>query len=232
MADKIQLEIVTPRGRALSVSAEEVTAPSVDGEFGVMPGHLPLLAALRTGLVTYRVGGETKKCAVGPGFVEAGPDKVSIVTDEFTERDAIDPVLVPSSPVDPKTLPLGEHPPFDEASVEDPLLLPRVDPTGELQVRVLYTGYAAPPSAAARSGAIGFAARYGDAGRLSRQAAPVYAAPGSTASGPALLSYAGGTLLYVSQLDTTEMPETLAVAAAFDPVAGGPPTLGAYPADP
>jgi F-type H+-transporting ATPase subunit epsilon len=94
MADKIQLEIVTPKGRALSVSADEVTAPSVDGEFGVMPGHLPLLAALRTGLVTYRVGGDTKKCAVGPGFVEAGPEKVSIVTDEFTEREQIDPVLV------------------------------------------------------------------------------------------------------------------------------------------
>ena len=93
-ADRIQLEIVTPKGRALSVSADEVTAPSVDGEFGVMPGHLPLLAALRTGIVTYRLGGETKKCAVGPGFVEAGPDKVSIVTDEFTERDQIDPVLV------------------------------------------------------------------------------------------------------------------------------------------
>lgn len=93
-ADKIQLEIVTPKGRALSVSADEVTAPSVDGEFGVMPGHLPLLAALQTGIVTYRVGGEMKRCAVGPGFVEAGANKVSIVTDEFTERDGIDPVLV------------------------------------------------------------------------------------------------------------------------------------------
>src|SRR5271169_4837697 len=92
--NKILLEIVTPKGRALSVSADEVTAPSTDGEFGVMPGHLPLLAALRTGLVSYRIGGETKKCAVGPGFVEAGPDKVAIVTDEFTERDAIDPVLM------------------------------------------------------------------------------------------------------------------------------------------
>ena len=93
-ADRIQLEIVTPKGRALNVSADEVTAPSVDGEFGVMPGHLPLLAALRTGLVTYRLGTDTKKCAVGPGFVEAGPSKVSIVTDEFIERDQIDPVLV------------------------------------------------------------------------------------------------------------------------------------------
>ena len=93
-SDKIQLEIVTPRGRALDVSADEVTAPSVSGEFGVMPGHLPLLAALRTGIVTYRQGTETKKCAVGPGFAEAGPNKVSILTDEYCEREGLDPVVV------------------------------------------------------------------------------------------------------------------------------------------
>jgi hypothetical protein len=52
------------------------------------------LAALRTGLVTYRVGSETKRCAVGPGFAEAGPDKLVILTDEFTERAQIDPVVV------------------------------------------------------------------------------------------------------------------------------------------
>jgi len=49
MADQILLEIVTPRGRALSVSVDEVTAPSVHGEFGVLPGHLPLLAACAPG---------------------------------------------------------------------------------------------------------------------------------------------------------------------------------------
>jgi F-type H+-transporting ATPase subunit epsilon len=92
--NKIALEIVTPHGKALSVAADEVTAPSVSGEFGVLPGHLPLLAALKTGLVTYRQGSDTKKCAVGAGFVEAGPDRVSILTDEYIERDQIDPVLV------------------------------------------------------------------------------------------------------------------------------------------
>jgi F-type H+-transporting ATPase subunit epsilon len=94
MTEKIQLEIVTPRGRALAASVDEVTAPSVAGEFGVLPGHLPLLAALRTGIVTYREGGETKRCAVGAGFAEAGPDKLVILTDEFTDRERIDPVLV------------------------------------------------------------------------------------------------------------------------------------------
>jgi F-type H+-transporting ATPase subunit epsilon len=94
MADKIQLEIVTPNGAALSASVDEVTAPSVSGEFGVLPGHLPLLAALRTGLVTYRQGTQTKRCAVGAGFAEAGPDKLVILTDEYTERERIDPVVV------------------------------------------------------------------------------------------------------------------------------------------
>jgi F-type H+-transporting ATPase subunit epsilon len=92
--NKIELEIVTPRGRALSASADEVTAPSIDGEFGVLPGHLPLLAAVRTGIVTYRAGGETKRCAIGRGFAEAGPDKLVILTDHFIERPQIDPVVV------------------------------------------------------------------------------------------------------------------------------------------
>ena len=94
MAEKIQLEIVTPRGRALQTSVDEVTAPSVQGEFGVLPGHIPLLAALRTGIVTYRQGSETKRCAVGTGFAEAGPDKLVILTDEYAERAQIDPVVV------------------------------------------------------------------------------------------------------------------------------------------
>ena len=94
MAEQIQLEIVTPRGRALAVAVDEVTAPSVDGEFGVLPGHLPLLAALRTGIVSYRQGSETTRVAVGKGFAEAGPDKLIILTDEYAERAQIDPVLV------------------------------------------------------------------------------------------------------------------------------------------
>jgi F-type H+-transporting ATPase subunit epsilon len=92
--DKIQLDIVTPRGRVLTASVDEATAPSIDGEFGVLPGHVQLLAALRTGIVTYRQGSETRRCAVGAGFAEAGPGKLVILTDEYAERSQIDPVVV------------------------------------------------------------------------------------------------------------------------------------------
>ena len=93
-ADKLALEIVTPKGKALSVTVDEVTAPSVQGEFGVLPGHVPLVASLRTGIVTYRQGTESKRVAVGAGFVEAGHDKVVILSEEYAERQQIDPVVV------------------------------------------------------------------------------------------------------------------------------------------
>ncbi|HSQ66556.1 MAG TPA: ATP synthase F1 subunit epsilon [Polyangiaceae bacterium] len=91
---KVGLEIVTPKGRALGIEADEVNAPSVDGEFGILPGHLPMLASLRAGIVSYRDGSEWKRCAVGAGFVEVASDRVLLLTDEFTERPAIDPVIV------------------------------------------------------------------------------------------------------------------------------------------
>ncbi len=93
-ADKIDLEIVTPKGRALSVQVDEVTAPSVQGEFGVLPGHLPVVASLRTGLVTYRQGSESKKVAVGPGFAEAGQNKLLVLAEDYIEKSQIDPVVV------------------------------------------------------------------------------------------------------------------------------------------
>jgi F-type H+-transporting ATPase subunit epsilon len=94
MAETIALEIVTPDGVKLSESVSELTAPSVDGEFGVLPGHRPMLATLATGIVTYTVDGQKHDVAVGPGFAEIIDDKVILLTDHFTTKEAIDPVIV------------------------------------------------------------------------------------------------------------------------------------------
>ncbi len=93
MADAhIHLEIVTPEGVALDADVDEFTAPSVEGEFGVLPGHLPVLAALKTGIVSYTVGGEHVQVAVGSGYVEVMNDNARLLTDRFTEKDDVDPV--------------------------------------------------------------------------------------------------------------------------------------------
>ena len=90
MSDLLTLEIATPVGLALQTECESVSAPSVNGEFGVFPGHLPLLAALRAGMVKYSVGGRELAAAVGPGFVEAGPEKVLLLTDSFVLPEDVD----------------------------------------------------------------------------------------------------------------------------------------------
>jgi F-type H+-transporting ATPase subunit epsilon len=87
---KIALEVVTPRGVALRAEVEEVIAPSIAGEFGVLPGHVPLLAALKTGLVHYRLDGKLCQVAVGAGFVEINQDKALLLTDRFVTAAEVD----------------------------------------------------------------------------------------------------------------------------------------------
>ncbi len=91
-AASISLEIVTPEGVALTEEVHDLSAPSVEGEFGVLPGHRPLLAALKTGIVSYRKEGEEHRVAVGSGFVEVHDDRAVLLTDRFIKKDDVDPV--------------------------------------------------------------------------------------------------------------------------------------------
>lgn len=88
------LEIVTPEGVQLSEDIDELTAPSVDGQFGVLPGHRPMLAALATGIVTYIKRGVSTAVAVGSGYVEINGDRAVVITDRFSTKEAVDPVRV------------------------------------------------------------------------------------------------------------------------------------------
>jgi F-type H+-transporting ATPase subunit epsilon len=93
-AHTLTLEVATPVGLALSVEADSVQAPSVKGEFGVLPGHLPILVAVRSGLLKYKEGGKEKVAAIGPGFAEAGPEKVLVLTGSFALPADIDRAAV------------------------------------------------------------------------------------------------------------------------------------------
>lgn len=92
MADNapIELQVITPDGAALRTQVDELTAPSVDGDFGVLAGHRPLIAALRTGIVTYRKGSEQQQIAVGPGFVEVANDRALLLTSSFCRAEDVD----------------------------------------------------------------------------------------------------------------------------------------------
>ena len=69
----MRLSITTPRGAVVEADIEEITAPGLVGEFGVLAGHVPLMAALKPGVLTYRTGEQSKMLAVGQGFLQVAP---------------------------------------------------------------------------------------------------------------------------------------------------------------
>jgi F-type H+-transporting ATPase subunit epsilon len=91
MADRLKLELATPTRLVVSGEADEVVVPGVEGAFGVLPGHAPLLSLIGTGEVMYRTGREEHYLTVSGGFAEVGPDHVTILTESAERPEEIDP---------------------------------------------------------------------------------------------------------------------------------------------
>ena len=91
MAEKeLLLEVVTPDRLVLSTQAEVVVCPGVEGQFGVLPGHIPFLSALDIGEMYYKAGGKTEYLAVSGGFAEVTGEKVTIVAESAEVGREID----------------------------------------------------------------------------------------------------------------------------------------------
>ena len=86
----LKLEVVTPLKLAVSAEVSEISAPSVEGEFGVLPGHRDLLAALQHGIVTYKQEGRVKRAAVAPGFAEVRADRVVLLVERWVTAEQVD----------------------------------------------------------------------------------------------------------------------------------------------
>ena len=90
MAEMLRLEMVTPYKQVLAIDVDEVTAPGTLGEFGILPGHTPLLTTLKIGELTYRIGNELFHVAVNWGYVEVENDKVTVLVETAEPADQID----------------------------------------------------------------------------------------------------------------------------------------------
>lgn len=86
----IQLEIVTPEKRILSMPVDAVRAPGFDGSFGVLPGHTPFVAAMQPGELSYTAGGREHHFFVGGGFAQVGAEKVIVLAESAESVSEID----------------------------------------------------------------------------------------------------------------------------------------------
>ena len=81
MADSIHLKVITPTELVVDEQVDEVVAPGLVGEFGILPGHVPFITTLHSGDLKYKVGNSETKIVVEGGVADVRDDVVSILTD-------------------------------------------------------------------------------------------------------------------------------------------------------
>ena len=87
----LHLQVVSAERSLVNEQVDEVEIPGVDGYFGVLPGHTPLLAALSVGTLRYRRGSENQYLLIAFGFAEVLPDRVTILAQIAEKAEEIDP---------------------------------------------------------------------------------------------------------------------------------------------
>lgn len=90
MAEKLQLELITPYKKILSEQVDMITAVGSLGEFAVLPGHASFLTSLKIGELSYAQGGETFHLALNWGYFEIVNDTVTILVETAERADEID----------------------------------------------------------------------------------------------------------------------------------------------
>jgi F-type H+-transporting ATPase subunit epsilon len=84
------LEIVTPEARVYSDTIDTVVIPTVDGEVGILPGHIPLLTQIENGELRVTKNGAIQFLAVSGGFAEVEGDRVHVLAEHAITEEKID----------------------------------------------------------------------------------------------------------------------------------------------
>src|SRR5438094_8803208 len=91
MPDRVQFELVTPERLLVSTEVDMVVVPGTDGNFGVLPGHAPLISTIRPGTIDiYEGNAIAERIFVVGGIAEVTPERCTVLADEATAPDALD----------------------------------------------------------------------------------------------------------------------------------------------
>ncbi|MBM08737.1 MAG: ATP synthase F1 subunit epsilon [Magnetovibrio sp.] len=83
MTNTVEFELVSPEQLVTSQPVKMVVVPGTEGDLGILPGHAPLIAELRPGVIDIRDGEKiTEKIFVSGGFCEILPERCTVLADE------------------------------------------------------------------------------------------------------------------------------------------------------
>ncbi|HEY9455072.1 MAG TPA: F0F1 ATP synthase subunit epsilon [Bradyrhizobium sp.] len=85
-----QFDLVSPEKLAFSGEVDQVDIPGVEGDFGVLAGHAPVVAAIRPGILTIISGGERQRVIVLGGLAEMSENGLTVLADVATSVEDLD----------------------------------------------------------------------------------------------------------------------------------------------
>ena len=83
-------DLVSPEKLAFSGDVDQVDVPGVEGDFGVLAGHAPVVAAMRPGILTVIAGASRQKIIVLGGIAEMSAKGLTVLADVATSLDELD----------------------------------------------------------------------------------------------------------------------------------------------
>jgi F-type H+-transporting ATPase subunit epsilon len=83
-------DLVSPEKLAFSGEVDQVDIPGLEGDFGVLAGHAPVIAAMRPGILTIFTGGKKEKIIVVGGLAEVSDRGLTVLTDVATSLEELD----------------------------------------------------------------------------------------------------------------------------------------------
>lgn len=86
----ISVRIITPNGLYMSMDVDSITGVSVDGQFTLLPKHMPIVAMLTTSKLILREQGNTHDYAISGGLLHLLDDHINLLVDTIESRDEID----------------------------------------------------------------------------------------------------------------------------------------------
>ena len=91
MAERVQFELVTPERLLLSEMVEMVVVPGTEGNFGVLPGHAPLISSIRPGTIDIYEGQSViRRIFIVSGIAEVTPELCTVLADEALPPEELD----------------------------------------------------------------------------------------------------------------------------------------------
>ena len=97
MAEQVQFELVSPERLVVSRPVEMVVVPGVEGDFGVLPGHAPLISEVRPGVIAvFEDGKVDERIFVAGGFAEVTGERCTVLAEQAMPIAELDRALAES----------------------------------------------------------------------------------------------------------------------------------------